>query len=236
MRILIPCVLLTCFYVTCVPLQCQSAQDEPSQRTTKPIHQKRDLSVKAEIITQSYCDVDEESFTVRMDIKLRFTNVSEHPVILAKRVENPPIVRAARTIENAEKGDFEYDPNVDYFPTELPPSPRFGEKPDEEHFITLAPEQSYEARVVSGVFGATVAAKARKGAGLLAKGSHVLQLGVGVWPYQWPYFASSTDVKELSERWIKYGHLASGFVYSDFVAFAIPDTFDNPPCKAAAPR
>jgi len=158
-------------------------------------------------------------------------DVSEHPVILAKRVESPPIVRAAKTIEDAEKGDFEYDPNVDYFPTELPPSPRFGEKPDEEHFITLAPEQSYEARVISGVFGATVAAKARKGSGLLAKGSHVLQLGVGAWPYQWPYFASSTDVKELSERWIKYGHLASGFVYSDFVPFAIPDTFDNPPCK-----
>jgi len=67
--------------------------------------------------------VDDEAFTVRMDIKLRFTNVSEHPVILAKWVESPPIVRAARTIEDAEKGDFEYDPNVDYFPTELPPSP-----------------------------------------------------------------------------------------------------------------
>jgi hypothetical protein len=233
MRILIPCLLLTCFYATCVPLQCQSVQD---QQRTEPIHQERDLSVKAGIITQSYCHVDDEAFTVRMDIKLRFTNVSEHPVILSKRVESPPIVRVARTIEDADKGDFEYDPNVDYFPIKLPPAPRFGKKPDEEHFITLAPGQSYEARVVSAVFGSTVVGKAGKGTGLLTKGSHVLQLGVGAWPYQWPYFTSSRDVKELSDRWIKYGHLASGFVYSDSVAFAIPDTFDNPPCEATAPR
>jgi hypothetical protein len=228
--------LLIVLFATCVPLQCQTARDQPSQQSTKPLPQQRDLSVKAEIITQSYCHVDDEAVIVRMDIKLRFTNVSEHAVILAKRVESPPIVRAARTIDDAEKGDFEYDPNVDYFPTELPPSPEFGKKPDEEHFVILVPQQSYDARVTSGVFGATVAARAGKGSGLLAKGSHVLQLGVGVWPYQWPYFATTTDIKELSERWSKYGHLAYGFVYSDFVAFVIPDTFDNPLCKDADPR
>lgn len=235
MRILLRCVLLTCFG-TCGPLQSQSVQLEPRQQTTNTLHQEVDLSVKAEIITQSYCHVDDESFAVRMEIKLRFTNVSDHPVILAKLVESPPIVRAARTTADAQKGDFESNPNVDYFVSELPPSPLFGEKPDAEHFVTLPPEQSYEATVISGVLGATAAAKARKGSGLLANGNHVLQLGVGTWPYQWPYFANRTNVKSLSERWSRYGHLANGFVYSDFVTFTIPNKFDNPPCEAATQR
>ena len=140
--------------------------------------------LSAEIVNQSYCHVDDESFSVRLLIKLRFTNVSDHRVILAKLVESPLLVRAAKSGQDAEKGNLEYGPNVDYFPTELPASPRFGEKPDVEHFIILAPHESYEATVISGVVGAAVADKAREGSGLLAKGKHVLKFGVGTWPYQ----------------------------------------------------
>jgi len=232
MRILIAFVLLTWSYGLCA----QRQQEVGQEQKTDPLPQERDLSVNAQITTQKYCHMDDDSFAVRMEIKLRFTNVSDHPVILAKRIEDPPIVRAARSIEDAKKGNFEYDPNVDFFPGKLPPSPRFGEKPDKEHFITLAPEQSYEARVVSGVFGAIAASKARKGSGLLAQGKHVLQLGVGTWPYDWPYFESSTDVRQLAERWSSYGHLANGILYSDLVPFSIPDKFDNPLCEAPNQR
>ena len=86
--------------------------------------------------------MDDESFSVRLLIKLRFTNVSDHRVILAKLVESPLLVRAAKSGQDAEKGNLEYGPNVDYFPTELPASPRFGEKPDVEHFIILAQHES----------------------------------------------------------------------------------------------
>lgn len=209
-------------------LQCQSVQDVTKQQAT---NQDRDLSLRAEIIKQSYCHVDDESFSVRIDIRLRFANVSDHSVVLSKRIEKPPIVRVAKNVEDAVSGDFEYDPHPDYFTSELPRSPRFGEKPDAKYFVTLAPGNSYEVRSSSGVIGATSAARAHRGSGLLAQGTHVLQLGVGTWPYEWPYFESSTDVKQLSERWSKYGHLANGLIYSDFVSFTIPDKFDNPPCK-----
>jgi hypothetical protein len=173
--------------------------------------QEGDLSLSADIVTQRYCHVDDEAFTVKME------------------------VRAAKTVQDAEEGNFEYDPNVDYFPGDLPESPRFGEKPDTEHFVILTPHQGYEVTVASAVLGAVVTTKSRKASVLLAKGTHVLQLGVGTWPYQWPYFKSNTDVNRLSERWRNYGHLATGHVYSDFVNLTIPGEFDNPPCETATP-
>lgn len=229
-------VLTICLYGSCYLLQCQSVSDENKAQTPSPPPQDRDLSVKAEIITQNYCHVDNETFSVQMDIKLRFTNVSDRPVVLARRIESPPIVRAAKTMRDAVNGNFEYEPHPDYFVSELPRSPRFGDKPDSKYFAILAPQQSYDVRTTSGAIGALTSVKASLASGLLVKGSHVLQFGVETWPYQWPYFDSDTDVKQLSRRWSRYGHLARGLVYSDFLIFAIPDKFDNPACEIPAQK
>jgi hypothetical protein len=200
-------------------------------RETNQAAQQNDLSVNAEIAKQSYCHVDLETFSVEMEVKLRFTNVSDHTVILSRRIESPAIIRVAKTVRDAEKGDFEYAPNPDYFPNKLPSAPQFGKSPDPKRFVILALKESYESTVISGVFGAVDAAKARKGKGLLAKGDHVLQLGVDTWPYQWPHFTASADVQDVAAKWRTLGHLATGRVVSDFVHFTIPEDFKNPPCK-----
>ena len=207
-------------------------QTSASPATAARLPLEPDLAVVADIVGLTYCRADAEAFGVKMDIRLRFTNVSNHPVILARSIESPQLVRVAKNTRDAQNGDFEYDPDSHYLTSELPSSPQFGDRPDAKYFVTLLPNQSYEATVASWVAGAEHAAKGGKGTGLLPKGSHVLQLGVNTWPYQWPYFTSPLSAKQLSERWKKYGHLASGWVHSAFVPFVIPEQFDNPPCDA----
>jgi hypothetical protein len=162
--------------------------------------------------------------------KIKFTNVSDHPVILARKIVDPPILRAAQSIETAEKGEFEYDPNDDYFPQELPVPPRFGDSPDAKHFVVLSRTETDEAMTSTYVIGALVASLATKRGPFWEKGSHAPQVGVEVCPYQWSHFRSDGNTHDL-ELWREtYGHLANGIAYSDFAPFTIPDQFENPSC------
>jgi hypothetical protein len=228
-RVMLPS--YTLFFIVFSIAAASAQQTSPRTAAADQPTVEQDLIVVADIVRQSYCRADDEAFSVKMNIRLRFTNKSAHPVILARNIESPPIIRVAKNSRDAQNGDFEYAPIVDHFPSSLPSSPSFGDSPDKQYFITLAPQQSYEATVVSGVFGAEHAAKGGKGTGLVPKGNHLLQLGVDTWPYQWPYFTNPFSAKQLSERWKAYGHLASGWVYSDFVPLAIPEQFDNTPCE-----
>ena len=203
------------------------SQDNADHGVVPPI----DLSLTAEILKQSYCRVNSQDFSVEMDIKLRFTNVSDHNVILSRKIENPVIVRAAKTVEAGKNHDFEFNPNSDFFAARMPDAPRFGITPDAKYLIILAPKETYETTVQSEVVALVDASMAAKHKGLLIKGDHVLQLGVNVWPYEWPYFTARTDKSVLAKRWSSYGRLETGFIYSDFVPFTIPKTFENSPCK-----
>jgi hypothetical protein len=185
--------------------------------------QESDLSVSVEVVKQSYCHVDLDSFSVKMDVKLRFTNVAGQPVILARQTRTPRIIRVSKSVEAARKGILEYEPNIDEFTREAPTVPKFGDVPDSRRFIVLKPGESYEVTVPSGVFGTM---RPTSGRGLLARGTYLLQLGVSTWPYP----STPEEVRKLQARWRGVGHLASGVVYSDFVPFTIPDKFNNPRC------
>ena len=64
----------------------------------------------------------------------------------------------------------------------------------------------------------------------LAKGSYVFQVGVTTWPYDWPNCTSKVTSQELRKRWLKYGNLVTGLVYSNFAQFNLLEHFENPPC------
>jgi hypothetical protein len=188
------------------------------------------LAVHGEVVKQSYCHVDDESFVASLNVRLQFRNSSEHPVILSRKIEPPPIVRAARDLQSGKRGDFLFAPDAHSTVAELPNGPVFGDAPDMKLFVVLAPGEKFETTVRTGVFGADDAATVKSGNGLLAKGSYVLQVGISTWPYEWPYFKVKTSAQELKQRWIKYGDLATGVVYSDFAPFMLPEHFKNPRC------
>jgi hypothetical protein len=57
-----------------------------------------------------------------------------------------------------------------------------------------------------------------------------------MWPYEWPYFTERTNKDVLSKRWASYGRLETGFIYSEFLPFTVPETFENPPCESRKKR
>jgi hypothetical protein len=204
-------------------------QDQLPSTTEKPPDVS--LRLRIELEGQSYCHIDDESFALNMQLALHFTNVSNHPVILSRRIESPSVVRVTRDAEAARRNDWLYDPRPLSIVATLPPAPRFGKTPDPKLFVILNPGKKFTTVVSSGVFGAAKASKATKGSGLLAKNvNYVLQVGVSTWPYVYPYFESRTTAQELKLRWRDSGDLAIGLVYSDFAPFNIPETFDNPRC------
>jgi hypothetical protein len=220
--------LLYCVLLVGVCGVMSGSQDKTDYGVAPPV----DLSLNLEIVQQSYCNLGDEEFIVGMEVKLKFTNISDHNVILSRKIENPVTVRAAKTAEAGKNHDFESDPNADFFTAHMPPSaPRFGKSPEAKYFVTLAPKESYETTVQSGLTALFDAALAPKHKGLLTRGAHVLQLGVNVWPYDWPYFTARTDKEVLAKRWRNFGRLETGFIYSDFLPFTIPEKFESPRCK-----
>lgn len=211
----------------CLFLSANDFQVETHQQFDNRI--ENEVSLRIEVVGQSYCHVDDESFSARLGLRLRFTNSSDHSVILARKLVPPEVVRVARDADAGHKGDFLYAPNPDYFVNKLPNAPRFGDAPDPKLFVVLSPGESFETVGTSGVFGANDVAKAHRG-GLLAKGSYVLQVGVTTWPYDWPNYTSKVTSQELRKRWLKYGNLVAGLVYSNFAQFNLPEHFENPPC------
>jgi hypothetical protein len=207
------------------------AQTQPTQTAKENDVGTSDLSLKTKVLGQKYCYPDSVGSSMYIDLGLRFTNVSDHPVILSRKIESPDVVRVAGSVEAAKKEDYDYDPHGFSVVQELPAAPRFGKSPDPKHFVILPPGASYETTVPSGVLGVINPSPAEKVRGLSSGNSYVLQVRVGTWPYQWPYFESAADVRKLADRWGTYGRLAYGTVYSDFTPFSVPKEFKNPPCK-----
>jgi hypothetical protein len=174
------------------------------------------------INSQDYCHVDDDSFSVRMEVNVKLTNVSSRPVILSKRIENPEIMRIASDIESARRGDFESAPNSDRFVSENSPIASFGETPDEERFVVLEPSKSYDTQIVATVFASK---RSIPQPGLIGTGRHLLQVAISTWPYR-----DYKNLSELERKWLTIGDLASGLIYTNFAEFRIPTKFKNPQC------
>ncbi len=182
------------------------------------------LSVTFAILAQTYCHADDESFTVRLEVRLHFTNVSDKPVILSKKIDNTDLVRVAKSVEAGDAGQFESAPNPDRLVRENPPSPPFRDAPDPKYFVILNPRQSYDVTIQTSVFGTKGPTSEH---GLINRGTHVLRLGISTWPYY-----GYADVQNLRARWARFGDLQFGSVYTNFVPFEIPQKFENPACPS----
>lgn len=179
------------------------------------------LTAMAIVDKQTYCHSDNTSFVVNMDVSVHLTNTSNSTLILSKRIGSPPVVRVAKNSEAAKAGQYEYAPNMDTFYGETPAVPVFGDAPSAEDFVRLAPGESFDARIQTGVFGTK---EATSGHGLVSRGTHVLLLGIDTWPYRY-------DITQgLRTKWAQFGELQTELVYTNFVPFTIPEKFKNPRC------
>ena len=212
----------------CSSALCFSGGAQQNENHPNPERASASLTAQIQVIRQSYCHVDDESFAANLKLRLTFTNNSEHVVILSRKIESPTIVRVALSAEAGKKDDFVCSPDAHSTVAALPKGPRFGATPNPKLFILLSPGEKFETEVPAAVFGASEAGTVKSRNGLLAKGNYVLQVGVHTWPYGWPYFSVETNAQDIRQRWIKYGDLAVGTVYSNFAPFTLPEHFENP--------
>jgi hypothetical protein len=186
---------------------------------------KSKMWVDGKVVAQTYCGGGSDLFSVSMKISLRFTNLSNRPVILARKIPGPLAIRVAKNPEALRIGRFEYNPSIDPAVAELPKSPLLGNTPDSKYFSILPPGETFETRISTVIFGTQTRKK-----GSVGKGKHVLQLGLETWPYQWPWY-TPVDASKLAGRWSEYGHLITGNVYTEPVPFIIPEKVRVEPCE-----
>lgn len=172
------------------------------------------VSVHAEVVRQAYCPIDGDFFSVRLSLKLRFTNQSSENVILIRRFEDPLIIRGAKDPDAFSRADFEFNPSFDVYRPKRRGKRRFGKAPDDNKFVILSPGKSYDTLAQD-----SFAASRRPTAGFLASGEHVMQIGVTTWPLKF----QQADPATTREQWVRFGKLETETVYSDLVPLHIPE-------------
>jgi hypothetical protein len=183
------------------------------------------LRVDGKVREQSFCGGGPKLFSVTMKVGLRFTNLSKRPLILARNVQGPIAIRVAKDPEALRAGRFEYNPSLDSAVAKLPDSPQFGNIPNLEYLCILPPGEVFKTQISAVIFGSQTGKK-----GLVGKGKHVLQLGLEVWPYQWPWH-KPIDAAQLADRWKEYGQLITGNIFTEPIPFTVPARATVVPCE-----
>src|SRR5215467_6985272 len=81
----------------------QEAQDQP-------------LSAVPELVGTRYCYGDAEVFSVLLKLRVKYTNRGQRAVILEKEIGKAWYsVKVSRTLEDLHVGNYEYNPNIDWF-------------------------------------------------------------------------------------------------------------------------
>ena len=96
----------------------QQAKAQIDDAVARPIEKL--LAAHVEVVNQSDCHVDDESFVAFLKLRLQLINSSDHPVILSRKIEPPPVVRAAGDLQSGEKGEFIFAPEAHFTVARLP--------------------------------------------------------------------------------------------------------------------
>lgn len=179
------------------------------------------LTLRAEILRQAYCPLAGDFFSVRVSLRLHFTNQSQANVILPRHFDEPLIFRAAKDADAFGRGEYEFNPTFDVYHVKRPGALRWGKAPEDNKFVILAPGKSYET-----IAQDSFAAARSDTPGFVASGEHVLQVGVQTWPMKF----EPSKAEELAKRWQRYGTLQSGTLFAELITFTIPRNVDVQRC------
>jgi hypothetical protein len=173
------------------------------------------LKIDAEILQQRYCPFDKNTYTIKFTVRTRFTNQSDHKIILSRRVGGS--LRdgfVASDAKNLILGIYEYnsdfshaDGTVVYLGVETPE--RFI-APDST-FAILAPGESIRNAAYYWADSAGALPGSTPNHATLQPGDHVLS--VTLWP--WSHKPGPTEIKK---KWEPIGEL----IYYPFKTGPIP--------------
>src|SRR5882762_4906610 len=165
-----------------------AAQPKPS----KP------LELTAEIVSQSYCAVNENSDSLELKLKLRFRNVGNQKLILYKG-HDLFYQTKIRSAPGNPSGPYEvWVVNSRYFDEEVE---AIDQMSPSKVFTTLSPGAVYSTEIMIGV--GVVNEKGDRGDSFIRSGDHTLQLIASTW------YQSRAMAQKLRQEWQRKGLLWS---------------------------
>lgn len=167
----------------------------PYQSNTRPENPALQLTMK--IISGEYCAGDADLDSLRLKVRLVYTNTGKQPLILYKGSHLISRTMISRNSADAAAKRFE----VNSLLTQLSSGGRncYSGAIPSKCFVTLSPGKSFEVEAVAGVF--VVRGDAREITGAVNSGKHVLQVEVTTW------HESNKLAKSLRGRWLRHGLL-----------------------------
>ncbi|MDX6405968.1 MAG: hypothetical protein QOH70_3423 [Blastocatellia bacterium] len=182
----------------------------PLSAQTKPPRPPLELSV--EIVSQSYCAVNQNSASLEMKLKLRYRNVGKQKLILYKG-HDLFYQTKIRSAPGNLNGPYEvWVVNSRYFDEELEV---IDQTIPEKVFLTLRAGAVYTREIMVGV--GVVTEKVERGDSSIRSGDHSLQLIASNW------YQSRAMAQKLRQQWQRKGLLWS-------------DPVDSPPIHFLAQR
>lgn len=194
-----------------VPLAVCDAQS----RLPKP------LELNAEIVSQNYCAVNQDSSSLELRLKLRFRNMGNQRLILY-RGHDFFYQTKIRSAPGTPSGPYEvWVVNSRYFDEEVE---AIDQVSPGKVFVTLAPGGTYSTEIMVGV--GVVTERVDRGDSAIREGDHTLQLIASTW------YQSRALAQKLRQAWQSKGVLWTDALDSRPIRFLARRPRVLIPCKS----
>src|SRR5882724_637832 len=188
----------------------------------QPKPAKPPLELSVQIVSQSYCAINEKSAVLDLKLKLRFRNVGKQRLILYKGHDLFFQSKILSAPGNASGPYGVWLVNSRYFDEEIEP---IDQPSPGKVFLTLSSGKTWVKDMTIGV--GVVDAGMERGDSSIRSGDHTLQLIVSMW------YKSRALAQKLREQWQKIGLLWSDPLSSVPIAFGVQKPRIMAPCKSS---
>jgi methionine-rich copper-binding protein CopC len=155
------------------------------------------LKLKVVLLNQQYCVGDSELDSLKMKVRLTFTNAGSQRIILYKGSDLVSRVTISR--KDADAAAKQVEVNASVTQVVNVESRVFKGSTPNSAFVVLLPNASYEMETIITIFA--VRNDDNQIAGAVTSGEHDLQIQVSTWP------DSKAVAEELRSRWQRSGCL-----------------------------
>lgn len=159
--------------------------------------QESPLQLTVKIVGSEYCAADSELDSLRLKVRLIYTNRGKQQLILYKGSRLISRTMISRNVADAAAKRFEVNASITQL-TSGGDKCYAGAAPN-KCFVVLPPGASYEVEGIAGIF--VVRGDAREITGAVKSGDHLLQVEVVTWN------ESDETAKNLRARWLRHGLL-----------------------------
>jgi len=174
---------------------------------------RQQLTATPELIGQKYCSGDNEIFSVILDLRVKFVNHGDTPLILDRKIGVWYQLAVAKNKEDLSAKKFESNPNIDWTGSVLAMSTGSPERLLQSDFVVIAPEGSFDAEIKPSVFALYQNTKDFKD--VIAPGRHVIEVYLPAWNH-------TGNPSHFQNLWRQCGELGDGMITTSPIEFEVP--------------